>query len=155
MGGLYRSAYELVGVFCNGTVPATNNVQLGKHGRDRSNVWHYPGANKPGSSAAAMLSEHPTPKPVQLVSDALLDTTKKGDIVLDPFLGSGTTIVACMEVQRVGRGIELDPKYVDVALRRWMALADDQAVLIATGETFDEVAARRADEAATTKPITK
>ncbi len=155
MGALLRSAYELVGVFCNGAVPATNNVQLGKHGRDRSNIWRYAGANKPGSSAAAMLSEHPTPKPVQLVSDALLDTTKKGDIVLDPFLGSGTTIVACMEVQRVGRGIELDPKYVDVALRRWMTLADEQAVLIATGETFTQVAERRAAEVAATNSANK
>lgn len=146
MGTLYRSAHELTGVFCNGKTPATNNVALGKHGRDRTNIWHYPGANHPGSSAAKMLADHPTPKPVRLVADALLDVTLKDDLVLDPFVGSGTTIIACAEVGRVARGIELDPKYVDVALRRWHELSETQATLSATGETFDEVAKRRSSE---------
>ncbi len=144
MGSLYRSAHEWIGVFCIGTKPATNNVELGKHGRDRANIWRHPGANKPGSSAAEMLGDHPTPKPVQLVSNALLDVTKQGDLVLEPFSGSGTTIIACAEVGRVARAIELDPKYVDVALRRWFARSGQEAVLVETGETFTQVAARRA-----------
>ncbi|MES2290273.1 MAG: DNA modification methylase [Pseudomonadota bacterium] len=146
MGSPYRSCHEIVGVFCTGDTPAVNNVQLGKHGRDRTNVWHYPGANKPGSSAAKALKDHPTPKPVELVVNAILDFTSIGDIVLDPFMGSGTTIVACMEAHRIARGIELDPKYVDVALRRFMALSDTQPRLIETDESFDEVAKRRALE---------
>ena len=110
MGSPYRSTYELIAVFCTGKSPAINNIELGKHGRDRGNVWHFAGANKPGSSAAKALHDHPTPKPVELVVNAILDFTKPGDIVLDPFMGSGTTIVACLESQRIARGIELDPK---------------------------------------------
>lgn len=147
MGTLYRSAHELIGVFCNGKSPATNNVSLGKHGRDRINIWHYLGANKKGSSAAEMLADHPCPKPTRLVADALLDVTKMGDLVLDPFMGSGTTIIACAEVGRIARGIELDSKYVDVAVRRWNALAGQEATLGTTQETFSEVEARRAKEA--------
>lgn len=143
MGTLYRSAHELIGIFCNGDTPVTNNVVLGKNGRDRTNIWHYPGANKPGSSAAKMLDKHPTPKPVRLVADALLDVTSKGDIVLDPFMGSGTTIIACAEIGRVCRGIELDPKYVDVAVMRWCEASGEGAILVETGETFDEVRIRR------------
>lgn len=146
MGSPYRSAHEWIAVFCTGKSPAINNIELGKHGRDRTNVWHFPGANKPGSSAAKALHDHPTPKPVELVVNAILDFTHPGDIVLDPFMGSGTTIVACLESQRIARGIELDPKYVDVALRRWSILTEEQAVLMATGETFDQVAARRSAE---------
>ena len=148
MGSPYRSAHELIAVFCNGPTPAINNIELGKHGRDRTNVWHYAGANKPGSSSAKALHSHPTPKPVELVVNAILDFTEPGDIVLDPFMGSGTTLVACMESQRISRGIELDPQYVDVAIRRWSILTGEQAVLQATGETFDEVAERRALESA-------
>lgn len=144
MGTPYRSAYEFVGVFCNGPKLAVNNVMLGKHGRDRTNVWHLPGANQPGSSAAKMLADHPTPKPVRLVADALLDLTNKGDLILDPFIGSGTTIIACAEVGRIARGIELDPKYVDVAISRWTKITGEPAILADTGETFDAVAARRA-----------
>lgn len=143
MGSLYRSAHELIGVFCNGNTPKTNNVALGKNGRDRTNIWHHPGANKPGSSAAKMLDKHPTPKPVRLVADALLDVTLKGDIVLDPFMGSGTTIIACAETGRIARGIELDPRYVDVAVMRWCQASGEDAVLIETGETFGEVRSRR------------
>jgi DNA modification methylase len=146
MGALYRSAHELIGVFCNGTTPATNNVKLGKHGRDRTNIWSYPGANKQGSSAAKLLGDHPTPKPVQLIANALLDVTKSGDLVLDPFAGSGTTIIACAETGRVARAIELDPKFVDVAVRRWNELSGEESRLSATGETFAEVAAQRSAE---------
>lgn len=146
MGGLYRSAHELIAVFCNGTSPATNNVALGVHGRDRTNVWSYPGANRQGSSAAQALADHPTPKPVELVVDALLDVTHPGDVALDPFAGSGTTIIASEHCDRVARCIELDPKYVDRAIRRWQRLTGDHAIHVDTGLTFAELVEQRADE---------
>lgn len=139
MGSLYRSAYELIAVFCNGKSPATNNVELGKHGRDRMNVWNYAGANRAGSSAAAALAGHPTPKPVELIADALLDVTKRGDIVLDPFVGSGTTIVAAEKAGRVAYGIELDPRYVDLSVRRWQRLTGGQAMQQASGLMFNDL----------------
>jgi DNA modification methylase len=140
MGGLYRNAHELVAVLCNGKAPVTNNIQLGRLGRDRCNIWRYPGANRPGSSSAKALADHPTPKPVPLVEDALLDVTKRGDIVLDPFLGSASTMLACEKTGRTCRGIELDPKYVDRAIRRWERETGEQAIHIQTGLTFDELA---------------
>lgn len=143
MGALYRSAYELVPIFCKGKSPGTNNVRLGRHGRDRTNVWAYPGANKPGSSAAKALADHPTPKPVELVEDALLDTTARGELVLDPFLGSGTTLLAAERSGRRARGIELDPAYVDVCVRRWEELTGKSARLHATGASFTETARER------------
>lgn len=145
MGGVYRSAHEFIAVFCNGaTTPAVNNIKLGTNGRDRTNVWSYPGATMPGSTAAKMLAHHPTPKPVELLVDAMLDVTHAGDLVLDPFMGSGSTIVAGEECGRYVRGIELDPKYVDCAVRRWEALLGKRAVLVATGQTFAEVEVERA-----------
>jgi DNA modification methylase len=147
MGGLYRSAHEFVVVFCNGTSPATNNVALGAFGRDRSNVWTYAGANRRGSSAAQALADHPTPKPVELVIDAILDVTHAGDIVLDPFSGAGTTIIACEHCDREARAIELDPKYVDRTIRRWERLTGERAVHVDSSLTFAELAEqRRADE---------
>jgi DNA modification methylase len=147
MGGLYRSAHELIAVFCNGTSPAINNVALGAFGRDRTNVWCYPGANQRGSSAAQALADHPTPKPVELVVDAILDVTHAGDVVLDPFSGSGTTIIASEHCDREARCIELDPKYVDRAIRRWERLTGDRAINVDTGLTFAELIERRgADE---------
>lgn len=140
MGALYRSAHELILVFCKGKSPRTNNVQLGKHGRDRTNVWAYPGANRPGNSAAEALHLHATPKPVELVEDALLDVTNRGDIVLDPFMGSGTTIIAAERCGRLARGLELDPRFVDVAIRRWQNFTGEAAVHIETGMTFAELA---------------
>jgi DNA modification methylase len=148
MGGLYRSAHELIGVFCNGSTPATNNVALGKHGRDRTNVWSVPGANRRGSSASEMLHLHATPKPVELCVDALLDVTNRGDLVLDAFLGSGTTLIAAEQCSRHCYGIELDPRFVDVTLERWMKLTGREPILAETDETFSEVAARRRAEQA-------
>lgn len=144
MGGLYRSSHELVAVFCNGKSPATNNVALGVFGRDRTNVWTYPGANRRGSSAAQALADHPTPKPVELVVDAILDVTDAGHVVVDPFAGSGTTIIACERCDREARGIELDPKYVDRTIRRWERLTGDRAVHVDTGLTFAELVEQRA-----------
>lgn len=149
MGTLYRSAHELVAVFCKGDKPHTNNVELGRHGRDRQNVWCAPGANRRGSSANEMLKLHATPKPVELCVDAILDVTERGQIVLDVFLGSGTTLIAAEKTGRRCFGMELDPRFVDVSVTRWMKLTGREAILAATGETFLKVAARRADEAAT------
>lgn len=143
MGALYRSSHELIAVFCNGAKPHTNNVELGQHGRDRQNVWCAPGANRRGSSANDMLGLHATPKPVELCLDAILDVTLPGQIVLDGFLGSGTTLIAADRAGRRCFGVEYEPKFVDVTLERWMRLTGGEAILIDTGETFIEVAARR------------
>lgn len=148
MGALYRSSHELVAVFCRGDKPHTNNVELGRNGRDRQNVWVAPGANRRGSSANEMLTLHATPKPVELCVDAILDVTKPGQTVIDTFLGSGTTLSAAEKTGRRCCGIELDPKFVDVTIQRWMRLTGKEALLETTGETFTQVAQRRAAEAA-------
>ncbi|MXO73057.1 DNA modification methylase [Alteraurantiacibacter buctensis] len=143
MGALYRSAHELIAVLCKGDKPRVNNVELGRHGRDRANVWVAPGANRRGSSANEMLASHATPKPVELCVDALLDVTQRGDVVLDVFLGSGTTLIAAEKTGRVCRGIELEPGFVDVCIRRWERHTGKEAVLIRTGQTFRQVEAER------------
>ena len=146
MGSLYRSQHELLPLFKNGDAPHVNNVQLGKKGRWRSNVWTYPGASSLGSDARRGLQDHPTVKPTAMLQDALLDLTNRGDIVLDPFLGSGSTLIAADNTGRVCRGVELDPLYVDVIARRYEVVTGKAAVLIETGESFHEVSARRARE---------
>jgi DNA modification methylase len=143
MGGLYRSAQEFVAVLCNGKSPAVNNVELGVHGRDRTNVWTYAGANRKGSTAESALADHPTPKPVELVVDALLDVTERDALVLDPFIGSGTLFLACEQSGRRGAGIELDPKYVDSSIRRWERATQKQAIHVETGLAFAELAKSR------------
>lgn len=143
MGSLYRSAYELISIFCNTPSPAINNVQLGKHGRDRSNMWTYSGANRKGSSVADALSDHPTPKPIDLVADALLDVTKKGALVFDPFMGSGTTLIAAERSGRIAYGIELEPNYVDVAIRRWEKMTGKKAIHVETGLSFSQLTQER------------
>lgn len=143
MGTFLRSAHEFCGMFCKGDKPRLNNVELGKHGRDRTNVWVYPGANQRGTSSAQALKNHPTPKNLDMCADALLDITNRGEIVLDPFLGSGTTLIAAERTRRICYGIELDPAYVDVCVRRWQERTGKQAVLASTGQTFDEVADER------------
>ena len=142
MGSLYRSRHELCPIFKKGDAPHVNNVKLGRHGRDRCNVWSYPGAN----TARAALSEHATPKSVEMISDAILDVTHRGDIVLDPFMGSGTTLVSAEKVGRIAYGVELDPRFVDAILRRWQTLTGGAAILEDTGETYDEVLARHASQ---------
>ena len=109
------------------TPPHVNNVELGKRGRWRSNVWTYPGASSLGSDARRGLKDHPTVKPTAMLEDALLDLTNRGDIVLDPFLGSGSTLIAADRTGRVCRGVELDPLYVDVILRRYEAATGEAA----------------------------
>ena len=142
MGSLYRSQHELLPLFKKGKSSHINNIELGKHGRWRSNVWTYPGASTLGSDARRGLQEHPTVKPVAMLEDALLDLTNRGDLVLDPFLGSGSTLLAAEKTGRVCRGIELDPLYVDVILRRYEQTTGRPAVLEETGETFVELSER-------------
>jgi DNA modification methylase len=139
-GTFYRSQHELIFVFKNGVAPHVNNFELGQHGRSRSNVWHYAGVNAFRTGRLDDLSTHPTVKPVAMVADAMRDCSRRGDIVLDPFMGSGTSILAAERVGRRGYGLELDPLYVDAAVRRWQAFTKRDAILKATGQTFDEVA---------------
>jgi len=141
MGSLYRSQHELVFVFKNGDACHCNNVQLGKFGRNRTNIWQYRGINDFGreTEEGNLLAMHPTVKPVALVADAILDCSHRGDIVLDAFLGSGTTLIACERTGRRCRGIEIDSLYVDTAIRRWRKHTGADAVHAATGKTFSAV----------------
>lgn len=147
MGSFYRSQHELVFVYKHGPGGSTNNVQLGRFGRNRTNVWSYPGANSFAreSTEGNSLAMHPTVKPTALVADALLDASERGQHVLDPFLGSGTTLLAAERTGRLARGIELEPTYVDLAIRRWQRLTGAQAVLMRTGERFDALERRLLD----------
>jgi DNA modification methylase len=146
MGSLYRSKHELILVLRLGDAPHRNNVELGKHGRTRTNVWDYPGVNAFRSGRAAELAMHPTVKPVAMIADAIRDVTKQNDVILDPFGGSGTVIIAAEKIGRRARAIEIDCHYCDVAIRRWETFTGKTAALAATGETFEEVAERRENE---------
>ena len=148
MGSLYRSQHELLPLFKKGRAPHVNNIELGKRGRWRSNVWIYPGASSLGSDARRGLRDHPTVKPTAMLEDALLDLSNRSDIVIDPFLGSGSTLIAAEKTGRVCRGVELDPLYVDVIVRRYEAATGNSAVLIETCETFELLGARRATDTA-------
>jgi DNA modification methylase len=144
MGSLYRSGYELVFVYKQGAGRHRNNVQLGQYGRNRTNVWRYPGSHSYGSTDEGhLLALHPTVKPVTLVADAILDASARHDIVLDPFLGSGTSIIAAERTGRICYGMELDPRYVDVTIRRWQAYTGDYARHAVTGRRFGEVAKKK------------
>ncbi len=127
MGSLYRSRHELVFVFKNGNGAHMNNVELGKHGRYRTNVWEYPGVNTMRKDRLEELSMHPTVKPVLLVADAIKDCSKRRGIILDPFGGSGTTLIAAEKTGRHARLIELDPHYCDVTIKRWEKLTGEKA----------------------------
>lgn len=146
-GSLYRSKHELVLVAKKGTAPHTNNIQMGRYGRYRTNIWDYAGVNSFGASRADDLADHPTVKPVALVADAIRDVTKPGEIVIDGFLGSGTTILAAERTKRVAYGIEIEPAYVDVAIRRWEKRSGKDAVLAETSETFAQVQTNRTSDA--------
>ncbi|WP_020096295.1 DNA methyltransferase [Methylobacterium sp. 285MFTsu5.1] len=147
MGSLYRSQHELVFVFRHGTAPHRNAVELGRHGRNRTNVWDYPSVNGAHADRRSQLAWHPTVKPVLLVADAIKDVTRRGEIVLDSFLGSGTTLIACERAGRRCRGVEIDPHYVDLALRRWSEITGLVPVLSGTGQLFDAVARARRESA--------
>jgi len=137
MGSFYRSQHELVFVWKNGSAAHVNNVELGRYGRSRSNVWTYAGVNTFRPVRLDELGMHPTAKPVALVADAIKDCTQSGALVLDPFCGSGTILIAAERTGRKARAIELDVSYVDIAVRRWQAFTGKAAVLAETGETFE------------------
>ena len=138
MGSWLRSQHELFFIFGKGGAPMRNNVQLGRFGRSRSNVWHYPSAASVSriSDEGNPLSWHPTVKPLALIADIMLDSTIKGDIVVDPFMGSGTTLIAAEKLGRRARGIELDPAYCDTIIRRWQRWTGETAVRVADGAPF-------------------
>lgn len=138
MGSLYRSQHELVAVFKVGSAPHINNVELGRHGRNRSNVWAYAGQNSFGAEREAALAMHPTVKPVTMVEDAILDCSKRDGLVLDVFAGSGTTLIAAERAGRRGFGLELEPAYVDVALRRFRAVMGIEPLHVASGHTLKQ-----------------
>jgi DNA modification methylase len=140
MGSLYRSQHELVLVYKNGAATHINNIHLGKYGRNRTNIWTYEGVNTVNPDRRGDLELHPTVKPVALVADAIRDCSKRNGIVLDPFVGSGTTIIAAEETGRICYAMELDPRYVDTAIRRWEAFTGGAAQHGGTGLTFKEMA---------------
>lgn len=139
MGSLYRSQHELVFAFKAGKAPHINNVELGKHGRYRTNVWQYAGANTFSATRDDDLAMHPTVKPVALVADAILDCSKRKGIVLDAFAGSGTTLVAAHKTGRRGYGIELDPLYCDVIVRRFSKVTGLPARHLETEQLFTDL----------------
>jgi DNA modification methylase len=139
MGSLYRSQHELICIFKSGASKHINNIELGKNGRNRTNIWKYDSASTQSRKGNNVLELHPTVKPVQLVADALLDCSNRGDFVLDSFIGSGTTLLAAEHTGRVCYGIELDPLYVDTAIRRWQNLTGQGAVRVADGKLFQDI----------------
>ncbi|HOV04881.1 MAG TPA: site-specific DNA-methyltransferase, partial [Kaistiaceae bacterium] len=143
MGTFYRSKHELVFVFKVGTAPHTNTFGLGETGRHRTNVWDYAGISSLGPERAESLAMHPTVKPVALVADAIKDCSRRGDIVLDVFAGSGSTLIAAESCGRGASLLEYDPAYCDVIIARWQRLTGKQAVLEHCGKPFDDVAEER------------
>ena len=151
-GSFYRSQHELIGVFRAGAAAHQNNVELGRHGRNRSNVWTYPGVNSFGKGRLDDLAAHPTVKPVAMIADAIKDATRRGEVVLDTFCGVGTTVLAAERVGRVGFGLEIEPGYVDAAIRRWQLHTGKDAVHAETRLTFDEFSRRAAESDAPPSP---
>jgi DNA modification methylase len=145
-GSFYRSQHELVFVYKQGQAPHLNTFELGQHGRTRSNVWTYAGANTFRAGRMDELKMHPTVKPVALIADAMRDCSSRGSVILDAFAGSGTTIMAAEQIGRRAFCIEIDPRYVDVAIRRWQRFTGKDATLESTGQTFDEVPTARASK---------
>lgn len=143
MGTTYRSQHELVAVYRHGTEPHINNFGLGGDGRWRSNLWQYPGGSPLHASQPDEMGLHPTVKPIRMILDAMRDCSHVAGIVLDPFCGSGTVLVAAHMARRRAYAMEIDPLYVDVAVRRWQNASKGAAVLATTGETFEQVAKSR------------
>jgi DNA modification methylase len=143
MGSFYRSQHEPCMIFKKGKAPHINNIELGKHGRYRTNVWDHPGRAGFGKGRTEDLAAHPTVKPVALLAEAIKDCTNPRDIIIDAFLGSGSTILAAERCNRVVYGVEIDPTYVDVAITRWQTFTGLKAVLEETGQTFLEVQSHR------------
>ena len=147
MGTFYRSRHELVFAFKHGTAPHLNTFGLGEGGRYRTNVWEYRGISSGGTQRLEELALHPTVKPVAMIADALRDCSRRGDVVLDGFGGSGSTLIAAERTGRRARLVEIDPVYVDRSIRRWQAISKDDAVLVSTGDTFARHAAAAQREA--------
>ena len=145
MGSLYRSKHELVFVYKNGKAPHINNIELGRYGRYRTNVWDYAGANTFSKNRDDDLAMHPTVKPTALIADAILDCSKRDGLILDPFGGSGSTLIAAEKTGRAARLIEIDAHYADIIIRRWQTLKNADAVLEKTGKTFSQIAKLRKD----------
>lgn len=147
MGSFYRSQHELIFMFKHGKEPHINNVELGVHGRYRTNVWNYAGVNTPSAENAEKRAMHPTVKPVELIKDAILDASNRGGVVLDTFLGSGSTLIAAEKAGRICYGVELEPKYVDTAIRRYESLGEKRsAIHMGSGKTYQELlSAKRAE----------
>jgi DNA modification methylase len=139
MGSFYRSRHELVFVWKNGAAAHVNNFELGQFGRSRTNVWEYPGVSSFSGDRLEQLASHPTCKPVALLADAIRDCSRRGDLILDPFGGSGSTLIAAERTGRKARLLELDPHYCDVIVRRWQAVTGKRAVHAGTNLTFDEI----------------
>lgn len=142
-GSFYRSQHELIAAFRVGEKAHRNNIELGKHGRSRSNVWRYAGVNTFKAGRLEELHAHPTVKPIGMVVDAIKDCTRRGDVILDTFSGSGTTLLAAERIGRRGFAMEIDPHYVDLAIRRWQAFTGRDAVHKVSGKTFGELATER------------
>jgi DNA modification methylase len=150
-GSFYRSQHEMVFVFKHGTAPHINTFGLGSGGRSRSNVWRYAGVNTFRAGRLDELAMHPTVKPVGLIADAMRDCSRRGSIILDAFAGSGSTLIAAEQIGRRAFAIEIDEAYADVAVRRWQRFTGCDAILDASGETFDELLARRSDPEAASR----
>ena len=142
MGTFYRSAHELCFVYKHGDAAHINNFELGQHGRSRSNVWTYAGMNVFGKDRTDLLKAHPTVKPQPLLIDMIKDVTKRGQTVIDTFVGSGSTILAAEETGRTCIGVELDAGYADVAIQRWQKRAGKDAIHSVTGHAFDDLASK-------------
>lgn len=158
MGSLYRSQHELVAIFRKPGAKHRNNIQLGKYGRNRTNVWEYRGANSFGATRDRDLAMHPTVKPVEMIADAIKDCTKRGDVVIDLFGGSGTTLIAAQKTGRIARLVEISPGFVETTLRRYEAEFGVKAIHVETGMTLDELAEHRAapgDEPVVREPIVR
>lgn len=145
MGSLYRSQTELITLWKKGKAPHINNIELGRHGRYRTTLWSYAGVNGFRKGRMAELASHPTVKPCAMVMDAIKDGSKPKGVILDPFGGSGTTLIAAAKAKRRGYVMELDPLYVDLAIRRWEKLFKAEARHAGTGLTFAEMAGMRGD----------
>jgi DNA modification methylase len=143
-GAFYRSRHEMIFIWKSGVAAHINNFERGQHGRSRTNIWEYAGISSARAGRLEELAMHPTVKPVALVADAIKDCSKRNSIVLDPFVGSGTTVIAAERTGRRARAIEIDPAYVDVAVKRWQTFTGKSATLAATGQTYKEVEESRA-----------
>ena len=153
MGTFYRSRHELVFAFKSGTAPHINNFELGQTGRYRTNVWAYAGVNSFGHERDSSLAMHPTVKPVALVADAIKDCSRRRHIVLDPFGGSGTTLISAEKTGRRARLLELDPLYCDTIIRRWQGVTGKHARLAVSGATYDTVADQRTVDGTSAKVV--